>query len=361
MSFNHATNRAGQLPIRFIDVSGIGSSGKSAVTDLLREFDSLYVPHFQFEFDLIRAPGGLLDLRHAASQDWSPVRSHAALKRFSRLVYTLGADPRPWQIGAMIRSASQRYSRHFGPGYFDVWDEFCAALLALRYRAEWPYDDYEIPGAWRLAKRLLKRFGLREHFLHDVTVIDGRRFDLLASRAMQRLYAPLLKPGQTGAILNNAIEPFNPTPGLDMLGNARQIVVVRDPRDVFATGQKRSSEAARRSMQAFDNDGLNKTFLAADDVNAFCLRHRLHWDALPKADNPRVLRVWFEELVAQPARTIATICAFLELDPAHHTAPNTAFKPEVSRESVGTAKLYPDQQSISVIAQTLADCLYPNW
>lgn len=360
MSFSPSPMAEGRS-IRFIDVSGIGSSGKSAVTDLLREFDSLYVPHFQFEFDLIRAPGGLLDLRHAVKDDWSPVRSHAALNRFRRLVRTLGTDPKPWQIGQLLNSGSQRYSRPFGPAYFDVWDDFCEALVALRYRAEWPFDDFEIPGTWRLTKRLLKRFGLRAQFLHDVTVIDGSDFDALARKALTRLYAPLLAPGQAVAILNNALEPFNPAPGLDMLGDARQIVVIRDPRDVFATGQKASGDAKLSGMQAFDNDGLNKTFLASDDVNAFCLRHRLHWDALPQANDPRVLRLWFEDLVERPDEAIAQICRFLDLDPALHTAPNTAFKPEVSRKSVGTAKRFPDQQTIAVIADKLADCLYPNW
>ena len=39
--------------MRYIDVSGVGNSGKSAVVDLLREVDEIYVPDFQFEFDLI--------------------------------------------------------------------------------------------------------------------------------------------------------------------------------------------------------------------------------------------------------------------------------------------------------------------
>lgn len=361
MSFNSSASLDDQQRIRFVDVSGIGSSGKSAVTDLLREFDGLYVPHFQFEFDLIRAPGGLLDLRHAVQEDWSPVRSHAALNRFRRLVRTLGIDAKPWQLGKLISSGSQRYSRQFGPSYFKIWETFCEALVALRYRAEWPYDDYEISGWWRVAKRVLKRLGMREAFLHQVTVIDGSRFDTLARHAMQQLYAPLMTPGQTLAILNNALEPFNPSPGLDLLGDARQIVVVRDPRDVFATGQKASGDVKTRGMQAFDNDGLNKTFLASDDVSAFCLRHRLHWDSLPKSRDRRIMRIWFEDLVEQPEQTVAEILRFLDLDPAGHTAPRTAFKPEVSRKSVRAARHFPDQEAIAVITDRLPDCLYPDW
>ena len=48
--------------LRFVDVSGVGNSGKSAASDILREFDRFWVPPFDFEFDLIRGPGGLLEL-----------------------------------------------------------------------------------------------------------------------------------------------------------------------------------------------------------------------------------------------------------------------------------------------------------
>jgi hypothetical protein len=348
--------------VRFIDVSGIGSSGKSAVTDLLREFDNLYVPHFQFEFDLIRAPGGLLDLRHAVLEDWSPVRSHAAVRRFRRLTRTLGTDPRPWQIARLIQSSSQRYARHFGEAYFSIWDDLCDALVVLHYRAEWPFDDFEISGTWRLAKRLLKRAGLRGRFLHDVTLIDGSHFDELARRAMHQLYAQVMGASHIAVVLNNAIEPYNPGSGLDMLGDAKQIVVVRDPRDVFATGQSASSNTASAKLRAFDNDGFNKSFLATDSVAAFCARHSVHWAAMARASSdPRVLRLWFEDLVTDPRRVTAEICDFLELDPAHHTAVGTAFEPTISRKSVGAGKIYPDQRAISEIAERLSDCLYPRW
>ena len=39
--------------MNFIDVSGVGNSGKSAVVDLLRELSHFYVPEYWFEFDFI--------------------------------------------------------------------------------------------------------------------------------------------------------------------------------------------------------------------------------------------------------------------------------------------------------------------
>lgn len=48
--------------MNFIDVYGVGNSGKGALVDLLRELDGIYVPEWSFEFDMIRLPVGLLDI-----------------------------------------------------------------------------------------------------------------------------------------------------------------------------------------------------------------------------------------------------------------------------------------------------------
>ena len=84
--------------MKFIDVSGIGNSGKSAVVDFLREIEDIHVPNFQFEFDLIRTKDGLLDLRNSVNNDWSPVRSGIAYKLFTKKVMRMGIDPKPYNI-----------------------------------------------------------------------------------------------------------------------------------------------------------------------------------------------------------------------------------------------------------------------
>lgn len=82
--------------LAFIDVSGVGNSGKSTAADLLREIDGLFVPHFQFEFDFLPVRGGLIDLRHALLEDWSPIRSHAGIIAFLDAASRMGRNPRAW-------------------------------------------------------------------------------------------------------------------------------------------------------------------------------------------------------------------------------------------------------------------------
>jgi hypothetical protein len=46
--------------MKVVDLSGYSFSGKSAVYDLLQEFEGYKMQGKEFEFDLLRCPGGLL-------------------------------------------------------------------------------------------------------------------------------------------------------------------------------------------------------------------------------------------------------------------------------------------------------------
>lgn len=339
----------------FIDVSGVGNTGKSAVVDLLREFPHLWVPEYWFEFDLLRIPGGLLDLRHALLEDWSPIRSDAALRRFDRVVEMMGVDPRPWEIGAVLRSTSQRYDARFGGQFRALTRAFSAAFRTSAYRSEWPYHALADGAARRLAFKLARRAGLRRLVTREVLLVDGREFDSQARDLMSALFGKLVGPGATGAVLNNGFEPFHPQSALDML-DARQIVVTRDPRDVYVSGlNAHGVSAADRSLIAFDNDGMNKSFLATDDLALFVARFRRYHEELGPSD-PRVLRVRFEDLVIRPEPEIARIAAFLGLDPEQR-AVGSHFRPEQSARNVGLWRNYSRQDEIEYLTRELGEWL----
>ena len=70
---------------KFIDVSGLGHSGKTAVMDLLSEIEGFHLNNTVFEFNLLRLPDGIFDLKWAVYDNWSLVRSDFAIKRFKQL------------------------------------------------------------------------------------------------------------------------------------------------------------------------------------------------------------------------------------------------------------------------------------
>lgn len=343
---------------RFLDVSGVGHSGKSAITDLLREVEGVFVPHFQFEFDLLRVPGGLLDLRHRVLTDWSPVRSHAAIHAFRDVVNKMGRNPHWWDLAGLAKSTSQRYDRAFRGHFTKLSEEFVSSLVVAEYAAEWPYDDLRIGSALRLARKILRRVGFRNKLRRNVCLVHSTKFDARAAEYLSGLYSAIVPSETEFVVFNNGLEPFNPIPGLDMLAGAGQIVVTRDPRDVYVSGLNATNVAGDdRALIAFDNDGLNKSFLATDDLQLFVKRLRIYYSRLFMGSDPRVLRVRFEELVTDYDRTVARLLGFLKIDPTRHSSPRVHFRPEISAAGVGLWRRYSKKDELRYIEQELGELL----
>ena len=339
--------------MKFFDVSGVGNSGKSAVVDILREVEGLFVPEYWFEFDFIRVRGGLLDLRHCLLEDWSPVRSHAAYFSFVDVVNKMGLDPAPWDLVGLLLSTSQRYDRRFKGQFRKLSLEFLEQFKVGSYRAEWPYDGLKENPLSRFIKKILRRIGLRKNLARDVLLLDGNNFDVAARDYLEKLYGLIVSSDCDGIVLNNGFEPFNPALGLDMLG-ARQIVVTRDPRDVYVSGLNHhnvSSEDA--NLLSFDNDGINKSFLATDDLALFVKRYRLYQEKVFSGIRPDVLHVPFERLTTESKLYTAKILEFLEIDSARHTRRHLFFDPARSAKNVGLWKSYSRQDEIRYIESQL--------
>lgn len=343
--------------MNFIDISGVGNAGKSAVVDLLRELDNFYVPEYWFEFDMMRVPGGLLDFRHCLLEDWSPIRSHAAYHEFLDVTSKMGRDPAPWDIPGLIKSTSQRYDRRFNGQFRALSCQFANHFRVGSYKAEWPYDGLREDGIVRLMKKIVRRLGFRNSMFNDVVLMDGHDFDEVARAYIENVYRSFVAPTCDYVAFNNAFEPFNPVPGIDML-RARQIIVTRDPRDIYVSGLN-SHNVSRKDqpLLAFDNDGLSKAFLATDDLDTFVLRYRLYHEQLYSGDRKDVLHVKFEELILDHEAHIKLILEFLDIDPARHVRPNSCFIPAESSKNVGLWRDYTRQDEIRFIESQLSEYL----
>jgi hypothetical protein len=344
--------------LRFVDVSGVGNSGKSAVVDLLREVAGVDASPYWFEFDFIRIANGLLDLRHRLVEDWSPTRAHYAIKLFVDTAEMTGIDPRWCDILGLLRSTSQRYDRHFGGQFVRLSREFAESFTDLTYKAEWPYDDLQLSPLVRFARKVLIKLGMRSILRRNVILASGAGFDDRATTYLNTLFGFRVATGCETVVLNNFLEPFNPLPGLDMIAGARQIVVTRDPRDVFVSGLNRHKvRRGDKALLPFDNDGLNKSFLATDDVREYVIRQRIYYGKLYRGNDRRVLHVRFEDMCTAYDESVARIFRFLDLDAARHVAPRTRFIPEKSSANVGLWRRYSDAAEIAYIARELPDLL----
>lgn len=333
--------------IRIVDLSGFMFSGKAAVSDILSEFDTVYVPNNRQEFDLLRVGGGLIDFKNTV-EDWSPVRTFAALERFEKV------------IAKLSRSVS------FSEGFFNVgWDyqqkyttletaleEFLNSIIVLEWDSPWPYSELESDSLDLLRSRVRlyqssKKFYVRmvadvllylsENIIHrkylKIHNEDGtlKRYKLVSAgkfvEATQAFVNRLIWDGIDQekyklAVVHNALEPFDPGRNLDLLGyDARCIVVDRNPRDIYAS-------SVSYQVGFNDNVALYKAVAGADDVSTFIKRYKIYRSMIK--ENNHVLRLDFKEIVLNYEKSITKICNFLELDPLNHKRKFLAFNPEKS-------------------------------
>jgi hypothetical protein len=187
--------------------------------------------------------------------------------------------------------------------------------------------------------------------------MNGHDFDVVARAYIENLYRSFIPPKCDFIVFNNGFEPFNPGPGLDML-SARQIVVTRDPRDIYVSGlNSHNVSKENQSLIAFDNDGLSKAFLATDDLDMFVQRYRLYREHVYSGSREDILHVAFEDLVLRHEANIKLILEFLDIDPARHVRPNSSFIPAKSSKNVGLWRNYSLQDEIRYIESQLSEYL----
>lgn len=342
---------------KYVDVSGLGNSGKTAVADWLRGFETNYVPHYSFEFDLFRLPGGLMDLYQNVSERWTPIRSHYAYKEFKSLIQALAGSSKRKDIKAFFFSAGMGYEALFKGQFKKLSDDFISQLICDSYNAFWPYDlIYDGPFT-RAYKKILLKLKWGNKLFTKVYLVHSDNFSAIATKYINQLFTLKMEEQKIDLIvLNNLFEPFQPQLGLNILNNSKQIVVTRDPRDIYVSGQSAHKTSKEdQKTQAFDNNGFNKSFLATDNLISYIKRQRLYFEQLPKVQDPRVLIVRFEDFVLDHEKTASKIQDFLGLP----TPPKTKhFFPEKSAKNIGIYKSYSKQDEIRFIEQELKPYLY---
>lgn len=341
----------------FIDVSGLGNSGKTAVADWLRDFDSTYVTHYSFEFDLFRLPGGLIDLYQNTHERWTPIRSHYALKEFNYLVNALAGSQKRKSLSAFFYSAGMGYEAVFKGQFKKLSEQFTSQLVYDSYNAFWPYDLVFDSPLMRAYKKFCLKFKLGHKLFTQVNLVYNPNFTGLATDYINKLFSYKVdKPDAEIVVLNNLFEPFHPGIGLNILNNSKQIVVIRDPRDIYVSGQNVNKVAKEdQKFQAADNNGFNKSFLATDNLKSYIKRQKLYFEQRLKTPDSRVMVVQFEDFIINHEETAQKIKSFLNLS-GNYSA--KSFIPANSAKNIGIYKSYSKQDEIKLIEKELKPYLY---
>lgn len=343
--------------LRFVDVSGYGQSGKSVISDLLREFDGYFVPHNLFEFDLIRVPGGLLDLYHALVEDWSVVRSDAAIRRFRKVAYRMGEYARLGSPRSLMCAYGTNYQQVFRQQYFDLTDQFVSSLVSAEFQKEWPYPALEDGMLQIFRARIARSIGLGKTPTRKFALAaPSPDFADAAAKYLRALFHLIVPQEFRNVVLHNALEPFNPVRGMQLLGDAREIVVARDPRDIYASLFVKDGVFIPDFLIDDKLWQLKASMVAAHDLDLFIRQQRiLLGSSRRERDDESVLRLNYEDIVMNYGITLDKIRDFLGEKAAVHILPKRFFDPESSKKNVGIWRRVKDQSSIGKIRAELSE------
>lgn len=345
---------------KIIDVSGYGHSGKGVLTDFFREFDGVTSHEHLFEFNLLRIQGGLIDLKHNLVDNWSPIRSSAALTRFEKLIKRLGTnsnviDPRSWFV-----STGNNYNSFFDNKFIDLSNEYISQLILYRTKKVWPYTKIEQSGLGTFLQRLGNKFFPNRLEKSTFYLTENKNFLNLTRTYLDALLFSSYGNENPTIITNNMIEPYNPDYSIDFFTDAKSIIIQRDPRDIYASlyvdsNIKHIPDYLKKSSRWKEKS----SFLLADNIDTFINQQRvLFQNTNSVSDSKNVLRLRFEDIVLNYVKTREILYEFTGLSPASHTKSQDFFNPNDSVKNIGLWEKIGDDTNIKKIMTELPELCY---
>jgi hypothetical protein len=345
--------------MKFLDISGYGHSGKGVLTDLFREFYGYNVPHPNFEFNLLRIQGGLLDLKFSLVDNWSPIRSNAAILRYKKLVKRIGPKADLFRPKSLFYSNGMSYDLYFNQKFTDLSIKYINSLISYTYEGDWPYNLIdELP-----VKQFIQRFeqnifgwaNYKSKII--VTSVNKNDFILLTQNYLNSLFNEIKKPDETTFVMHNAFEPFHPQNSIEIFENAKSIIVQRDPRDIYAS-LFLDNEGHYVSNETSDHWKQKISFLGAENIDIFCNRQLIQFQQALIEPNPNILRIRYEDIILKYDQTLNEIYDFLGEEPSIHIKKKMFFNPENSKKNIGLWKKVNRYKEIQIIEKKLSDFLY---
>lgn len=298
-------------------VAGLGATGSSAVVDLLKEVKSYFV--FESEFRLFTDPGGLINLCDALVENWSIYQTDIAIKNFLRLVKKLNTR-------FVSPYSTLGHSKYLDNEFIVQSDKYINNLLELEYRGLWYGID-------NLIKRQLNKYSLfyRNKFITSPIYVgkklSEKKFEQITGKYVKSLINYCLKKYKKKHFcFNENSSCLYPFKILNIVPNSKMLVVVRNPKDVFATLKKNKFCFIPKKLNEFIKWELaiyNRWIEIEKEIGK--------WD--PNGETIKIIK--FEDLILHYDQLVLELFDFLNVKEEDHVLKKKFLKPDVSKKNVG--------------------------
>jgi len=321
----------------FICVSGYGKSGSGACVDLLKEFE--YIDGPDREFRIAKDPYGILDLELSIIDNWEFVRHNTAINDFLKYCAILSRKD------GVFKKVGKNFSDTLYVDFMKESVEYISRISDFTYIGDSLLNRYYLNELQSFKQRLKSKFALSNATKMYFSRPSEDKFVMETRQYIRNIFENYAKNKKAHKIvLDQAVSPINFKKTLKYFGNAKLIIVDRDPRDIYVT---------------MTNE---KRLLGADiSHNGFVDKYIVWHNSLRKETKSciddgflknRVLRLNFEDFFTHYDTTVDSIKEFLNID-FNHTNKGSKFMLESMSDHVGIWKRFPDQNTMLYIEKKL--------
>jgi len=316
-----------------LSVAGYGSTGSSAVVNFLEEFDSCHV--MGGEFRMVQDPDGLEDLCFNLSNSWGWNRSDTFIRRFIKYTDIIGRRITPLVYGENLNKA-------FNYKFFEFRDLFLKEIIDTKWKGHWFYHDYHERNKFQVLIENFKRslswhFGMSPYWLRKHTKKSDMYFvrsDKDVYGAAQEFLKNLFNELDISAdylVFDQLILPYHKDRFDLLFPNLKQIVVDRDPRDVYLDA---------KNYNAYPITGKIETFISFYETS------RSIKNITCDSQN---LIIQFEDLIYNYKTTTEKILNFIGISLEDNSKQFTRFNPKISIKNTKTWEREKSEKILSDI------------
>jgi len=327
---------------QIIGTCGYGSTGSSAICDLLKEFEDVQVIG-DFEFSLIYYPDGLQDLDWHINKKCAKVYSSLSIDRFRRLTSSRG----------FFRSINKSKLNN-------LTDEFLDKIIQIKYHGLGGEDRDKLEwffrrGASIAMSKLIKKLKIKkvpELFFYlichkrEISVCPENFIQAAKEYVSAILDVVGYNEQKKVTLLNQPFAGNNPLLGFKYFNEPKAIIVDRDARDCYLFGK-----------MFLRNRGI---YIPVDTVENFIKWYKAMRTCPDKTIYERndILFMNFEELVYDYENAVKKVADFCELD--KWVNKGEFFKPNWSRNNTKLFLKYKGfEEDIAKIEKELPEYIFP--
>lgn len=333
---------------KIIVPTGYMSSGSSAVTDLIAEFEGYESANGSFEYVFLHCPNGVFDLEDKLLRGNNAIRSDEALHSFCSTMRQL-FDKKYWWVG--------NYNKIIGESFWKDTQDYIKELTQYQPDFYWYYqENTDVKMFFQLiARRIvrlltLNKVELKKPLLYPQMWISYVTEEEFYQASKTYIYKVLNKLGlsEKNIILDQLLLPFN----LFRIDNyfdddIEVFVIERDPRDMFL-------------MNKYIYPTQNIQVPYPTDVREFCECYRNLRKSEKACTSKKVHRFRFEDFIYRYDETVAKVQKILQSEDTlpEHVAKKKFFVPE---KSINNTQLFHDkkyEEETRIIEQMLPEFLY---